>query len=127
MCKVTRTKYSCRHNTISYQSRCANASGNRCEKTIETLTSHEKCPKCNPDDRHREISDLYATYGNELAKLAELARRVDCQTMVVQLEGIRRGLAEERIRALAEVQERIEGEAVARRRVEEEVVRESGW
>ncbi|KAH0496739.1 hypothetical protein TgHK011_004086 [Trichoderma gracile] len=128
MCKVTRTKYSCRHHTTTYQTRCASAiSGNRCEKTIEPLVSSEKCPKCNPDSRHREIADLYARYGDELAKLAELARRLDCRTMVTQVEGIRRGLAGERIRALEELQGKIEGEEGARRRVEEEAAEEVGW
>ncbi|TFB03483.1 hypothetical protein CCMA1212_004281 [Trichoderma ghanense] len=126
MCEVIRTKYSCRHNTIEYRSRCLNE-GNRCEKKIENRTSEDKCPKCNPDSRHKKIVDLYATYGNELARLTELARGQDCQTMVMQLERIRKGLAEERIRALKELQEKIGGEAVARRRAEEEAAEETGW
>ncbi|PTB70896.1 hypothetical protein BBK36DRAFT_1107861 [Trichoderma citrinoviride] len=127
MCEVTRTKYACRHNIIEYKTRCANQ-GNRCEKKIENRTSEDSCPKCNPDSRHKKIADLYATYGNELARLAELARVEDCQTMVMQLERMQRGLAEERIRALVELQEKIEGEAAVRRRAEEEeAAKGSGW
>ncbi|PTB80670.1 hypothetical protein M440DRAFT_1398050 [Trichoderma longibrachiatum ATCC 18648] len=129
MCEVTRTKYSCRHNTITYTTRCAHASSSlsRCEKKISTATSSEKCPKCSPDSRHKQIADLYATYGVELARLTALARAQECQVMVTQLEGIRRGLAEERTRALVELEERIEGEEGERRRVEEEVSGEGGW
>ncbi|KAL6881381.1 hypothetical protein J3F83DRAFT_722065 [Trichoderma novae-zelandiae] len=127
MCEVTRTKYACRHNMVEYRSRCANK-GNRCEKKIENRTSDDQCPKCNPDTRHKTIAELYGTYGNELAKLTELARAKDCQTMVMQLEGVRRGLAEERIKALVELQEKIEGERVAKRRAEEEEsAKGSGW
>ncbi|KAL7949994.1 hypothetical protein V8C42DRAFT_309171 [Trichoderma barbatum] len=128
MCKVTRTRYACRHTVTEYKSTCSDVSG-RCEKEITNSSSRDQCAKCAPDNRHKNIIDLYAKYSQELKKLIELAKAEDCNTMVMQLEEMIKGLPEQRIKALTEVQEKTEIEAAAKTRIEEELVQESrrGW
>ncbi|KAL7789540.1 major facilitator superfamily domain-containing protein [Trichoderma ceciliae] len=103
---------------------CSDAS-KRCEKKIENRRAKEQCPRCLPDERHKKIIDLYAKYTEELKKLVELAKAEDCRTMVMQVERIMKGLAEERIKALAELQDKMEAEAAAKKRIEEELALES--
>ncbi|KAH6607731.1 hypothetical protein Trco_004044 [Trichoderma cornu-damae] len=124
MCSVTRTKYSCNHSANEYTSECSDTS-KRCEKNIDNRRSTEQCTKCTPDERHRRIIGLYAKYGEELKKLAELAKVEDCRTMVMQLERAIKGIAEERIKALTELQEKIEDEVAAKKRLEAELAQES--
>lgn len=123
MCKVTRTRYSCRHSVNEYTSECSDTS-KRCEKKIENCSSKDQCPKCTPDKRHKGVIDLYAKYNEELKKLVELAKAEDCKTMVMQLERTLKGLTEERIKALAELQEKIEAEVAAKKRLEAEIAQE---
>ncbi|KAL6697965.1 hypothetical protein J3F84DRAFT_257108 [Trichoderma pleuroticola] len=124
MCKVTRTKYSCRHTVAEYQFQCSDTSG-RCEKQITNSSSKEQCQKCNPDNRQKKIVDLYAKYTEELNKLAELAKAEDCKTMTTQLGEIIKSLPEQRIKALAEMQEKAEVETAAKKRIEAELAQES--
>ncbi|KAL6807964.1 hypothetical protein GGI42DRAFT_319370 [Trichoderma sp. SZMC 28013] len=124
MCKVTRTKYSCRHTIAEYQFQCSDTSG-RCEKEITNVNSKDQCQKCNPDNRQKKIVDLYAKYTQELNKLTELAKAEDCKTMTAQLEEIIKSLPEQRIKALAEMQEKTEVETAAKKRIEAELAQES--
>ncbi|QYS93831.1 hypothetical protein H0G86_001197 [Trichoderma simmonsii] len=124
MCKVTRTKYSCRHTTTEYQYQCPDTSG-RCEKEITNCNSKDQCQKCNPDNRQKKIMDLYAKYNEELKKLVDLAKVEDCKTMTAQLEEIIKRIPEQRIKALAEMQGKTEIELAAKRRIEAELAQES--
>ncbi|KAM0250069.1 hypothetical protein ACHAQJ_008762 [Trichoderma viride] len=124
MCRVTRTKYRCRHAISEYNSKCSDSS-TKCEKQIKNLTSSDECPKCTPDERHKAIIDLYAKYKEDMQKWVELAKAEDCKTMVMQVERIIKGITEERLKALAELQEKIEAEGAAKKRLEEELAQES--
>ncbi|KAL7915788.1 hypothetical protein GGI35DRAFT_6583 [Trichoderma velutinum] len=124
MCKVTRTKYSCRHTVTEYQSQCSDMGG-RCEKEITNSSSKDQCTKCSPDNRQKKIVDLYAKYTQELKKLVEIAKAEDCKTMTTQLEQIIQSLPEQRIKALAEMQEKAEIETAVKKRIEAELAQES--
>jgi predicted amidophosphoribosyltransferase len=124
MCNVTRTKYRCRHTISEYTFKCRDAN-KRCEKKITNLSSDDECSKCAPDERHQAIVNLYAKYKEEMQKLVELAKAENCRTMVIQTERIIKALVEERLKALAELQVKIEAEAAAKKRLAEELAQES--